>query len=242
MHLRGSPAAQHYGTWEASPALPGPGHVNVGEMAHTAFLSWQFRGTAREGATGMSVTASQRNEAGESYAVASVAVGRAGVAALGSLTIPGRPEHVREARAFVAKALGELHPALENAVLLTSELVTNAVMHSASRCSGGTITIEIGESAGGVRIEVTATRDQISAPRLSAATRTHPTGTGSSSCRRCRSSGVTCAATRAPRCGAGSPRAPGLRRAPVSVPTAVPLLLQAHGDVHWGAGEAEFLP
>jgi anti-sigma regulatory factor (Ser/Thr protein kinase) len=164
MHLRGSPAAQHYGTWEASPALPGPGHVNVGEMAHTAFLSWQFRGTAREGATGMSVTASQRNEAGESYAVASVAVGRAGVAALGSLTIPGRPEHVREARAFVAKALGELHPALENAVLLTSELVTNAVMHSASRCSGGTITIEIGESAGGVRIEVTDAGSDLSAP------------------------------------------------------------------------------
>ncbi len=112
----------------------------------------------------MSFTATQQNEAGESYAVASVAADRAGVAALGSLTIPGRPEHVREARAFVAKALGELHPALENAVLLTSELVTNAVMHSASRCSGGTITIEIGASAGGVRIEVADAGSDLSTP------------------------------------------------------------------------------
>ena len=83
---------------------------------------------------------------------------------LGSLTIPGRPEHVREARAFVAKALGELHPAADNAVLLTSELVTNAVMHSASRCSGGTVTVQITESAGGVRIEVADAGSDLSAP------------------------------------------------------------------------------
>ena len=73
---------------------------------------------------------------------------------LGSLTIPGRPEHVREARAFATKALGDLHPALDTAVLLTSELVTNAVMHSRSRSNGGTVTVVIAESKGGVRIEV----------------------------------------------------------------------------------------
>lgn len=88
----------------------------------------------------------------------------ADAAVLGSLTIPGRPEHVREARAFVAKALGELHPGLENAVLLTSELVTNAVMHSASRCSGGTITVQISESAVGVRVEVADAGSDLSAP------------------------------------------------------------------------------
>jgi anti-sigma regulatory factor (Ser/Thr protein kinase) len=88
----------------------------------------------------------------------------AGAAVLGSLTIPGRPEHVREARGFVAKALGELHPGLDNAVLLTSELVTNAVMHSSSRCSGGTVTILIMESAGGVRIEVADQGSDLSAP------------------------------------------------------------------------------
>lgn len=78
----------------------------------------------------------------------------AGEAVLGSLTIPGLPEHVREARTFVAKLLGELHPSLDNAVLLTSELVTNAVMHSNSHCHGGTVGLLITESPGGLRIEV----------------------------------------------------------------------------------------
>jgi anti-sigma regulatory factor (Ser/Thr protein kinase) len=88
----------------------------------------------------------------------------AGAPVLGSLTIPGRPEHVREARAFAAKALGDLHPALDTAVLLTSELVTNAVTHSRSRSNGGTVTVVIAESKGGVRIEVTDAGSELSAP------------------------------------------------------------------------------
>ena len=88
----------------------------------------------------------------------------AGPAVLGSLTIPGRPEHVREARAFVAKALGELHPGRDNAVLLTSELVTNAVMHSSSRCQGGTVTVVVAEFDDGVRIEVADAGSDLSAP------------------------------------------------------------------------------
>ena len=88
----------------------------------------------------------------------------AGVAVLGSLTIPGRPEHVRDTRSFVAKALGELHPGLDNAILLTSELVTNAVMHSSSRCDGGTVTVLVVESDGGVRIEVADAGSDLSAP------------------------------------------------------------------------------
>lgn len=87
-----------------------------------------------------------------------------GAAVLGSLTIPGRPEHVREARAFIAKVLGELHPSLDTAVLLTSELVTNAVMHSSSRCPGGSVSILIMESAGGVRIEVADEGSELSSP------------------------------------------------------------------------------
>jgi anti-sigma regulatory factor (Ser/Thr protein kinase) len=87
-----------------------------------------------------------------------------GAAVLGSLTVPGRPEHVREARAFVAKALGELHPGLDNSVLLTSELVTNAVMHSRSRCDGGTVTVLIVESGGGVRIEIADEGSEVSSP------------------------------------------------------------------------------
>jgi anti-sigma regulatory factor (Ser/Thr protein kinase) len=75
-------------------------------------------------------------------------------AVVGALTIPGRPEHVREARAFVTKALGDLHPSLDTAILLTSELVTNAVTHSSSRRPGGTVTVVITESGGGLRFEV----------------------------------------------------------------------------------------
>jgi len=88
----------------------------------------------------------------------------AGAAVLGTLTIPGRPEHVREARAFVAKALGELHPSLDTAVLLTSELVTNAVMHSSSRCAGGSVSVVIVEAGGGMRIEVADEGSECSSP------------------------------------------------------------------------------
>jgi anti-sigma regulatory factor (Ser/Thr protein kinase) len=96
----------------------------------------------------MAPTGARASDAAEDLAV------MVGAAVLGILTIPGRPEHVREARSFVAKALGELHPGLDTAILLTSELVTNAVMHSSSRCVGGAVSIVIMESAGGLRIEV----------------------------------------------------------------------------------------
>jgi anti-sigma regulatory factor (Ser/Thr protein kinase) len=106
----------------------------------------------------MAPSATRASDATEDLAV------MAGAAVLGSLTIPGRPEHVREARSFVAKALGELHPSLDSAVLLTSELVTNAVMHSSSRCAGGTITIVIMDATGGLRIEVTDGGSELSSP------------------------------------------------------------------------------
>jgi len=106
----------------------------------------------------MARTAAHASDATEDLAV------MAGAAVLGSLTIPGRPEHVREARAFVAKALGELHPGIDTAVLLTSELVTNAVMHSSSRCAGGSITVLIMETTGGLRIEVADEGSELSTP------------------------------------------------------------------------------
>jgi serine/threonine-protein kinase RsbW len=92
----------------------------------------------------------------------------AGAAVLGSLTIPGRPEHVRQARAFAARTLGELGAAAgalaETAVLLTSELVTNAVRHSRSRAAGGSIAVVILRVPGGVRVEVTDDGSDLSAP------------------------------------------------------------------------------
>ncbi|HTW00798.1 MAG TPA: ATP-binding protein [Streptosporangiaceae bacterium] len=85
-------------------------------------------------------------------------------AVIGSLTIPGRPDQVCAARAFITKVLGEAEPATEVAVLLASETVTNAVLHSNSRRPGGTVTITALETGGGVRIEVTDCGSELSAP------------------------------------------------------------------------------
>jgi anti-sigma regulatory factor (Ser/Thr protein kinase) len=94
----------------------------------------------------------------------SLLAAKAGAAVLGSLTIPGRPEHVRDARAFVAKALSDLHPGIDDAVLLTSELVTNAITHTRSRSDGGAVTIQVVEADGGVRVEVADDGSELSAP------------------------------------------------------------------------------
>ena len=91
----------------------------------------------------------------------------AGASVLGRLTIPGRPDQVREARRFVAKAISGRQLArrlADAAVLLTSEVVTNAVVHSNSRRPGGTVTIVLAEMAGGVRIEVCDGGSDLSAP------------------------------------------------------------------------------
>ncbi|HWG64762.1 MAG TPA: ATP-binding protein [Streptosporangiaceae bacterium] len=75
-------------------------------------------------------------------------------ACLGRLTIPGQARAVARARAYVASALGAHHPCTDVAVLLTSELATNAVLHSRSRREGGTVTIVVSELSGEVRVEV----------------------------------------------------------------------------------------
>lgn len=85
-------------------------------------------------------------------------------AVLGRLTVPGRPSHVSDARALVTKVLGELHPKLDDAVLMVSELVTNAIVHSNSRQPGGTVTVTVLESVGGVRVEVADCGSELSAP------------------------------------------------------------------------------
>jgi anti-sigma regulatory factor (Ser/Thr protein kinase) len=73
-----------------------------------------------------------------------------------SLTVPGRPNQAAAARQFTARRLGPGHPRAETAILLVSELVTNSLRHSASARDGGTITITVITSPGGlVRVEVT---------------------------------------------------------------------------------------
>jgi anti-sigma regulatory factor (Ser/Thr protein kinase) len=79
---------------------------------------------------------------------------KAGIALLGSLTIPGRPEHVAAARAFVARTLGDDCAHTDTAILLTSELVTNSLQHSNSRHDGGTITVTLIAIPGGIRAEI----------------------------------------------------------------------------------------
>ncbi|MGO8727389.1 MAG: ATP-binding protein [Streptosporangiaceae bacterium] len=90
----------------------------------------------------------------------------AGSAIIGSLTIPGRAENVREARAFIAKALSQLPSIADEAVLLTSELVSNAVIHSNSRRPGGTIRLLVTQTGRGIRVEVTDDGSELSAPSV----------------------------------------------------------------------------
>jgi len=73
---------------------------------------------------------------------------------VGSLSIAGRSRNVAEARAFVASTLGDGHPCLDVAVLLCSELVTNAVVHSDSSLPGGIVTVVVLSLGGAVRVEV----------------------------------------------------------------------------------------
>lgn len=90
--------------------------------------------------------------------------GHSGAAVLCRVTLPGRPDHVREARTLVAKAFGDLPSRRDDAVLMTSELVTNAVLHTNSRRPGGTVQITVLESAGGVRVEVADSGSEMTAP------------------------------------------------------------------------------
>ncbi|GEM_PF-541159 len=75
---------------------------------------------------------------------------------LGSLTIPGRPEQVGLARAFVARTLGTNHAGADDdaATLLTSEIVTNAIQHTKSGVDGGTITIVVIGVSCGILVEI----------------------------------------------------------------------------------------
>jgi anti-sigma regulatory factor (Ser/Thr protein kinase) len=79
---------------------------------------------------------------------------------LGSLTIPGRPEQVSRARKFVAALAGlegpegSEGPVAETAGLLTSELVTNAVLHTSSGREGGRVTVVVVDLPDGLLVEV----------------------------------------------------------------------------------------
>jgi anti-sigma regulatory factor (Ser/Thr protein kinase) len=76
-------------------------------------------------------------------------------AILGSVTVPGGPEHVSGTRAFVARTLAGLSGVdCDAATLLTSELVTNAIRHTDSGAPGGTVTVVVIGVPSGVLVEV----------------------------------------------------------------------------------------
>jgi anti-sigma regulatory factor (Ser/Thr protein kinase) len=70
----------------------------------------------------------------------------------GALTLPGRVQEVRYARRFVRDMLAG-RPCRELAVLLTSEIVTNSIVHSRSG-HGGKVTIVLIDFRTVVRVEV----------------------------------------------------------------------------------------
>ena len=82
--------------------------------------------------------------------------GGARATVLGSLTIPGHPEQVCAARAFVTRTLSAHRPGTDadTATLLTSEIVTNAIVHTKSGVEGGTVTIVVIGLPRGVLVEI----------------------------------------------------------------------------------------
>ena len=87
---------------------------------------------------------------------------------LSRITIPGRGEQVRVARTFAAEILGELagldDGVLHNAMLLTSELVTNAIRHSRSGAAGGSVLLVVLQASDGIGVEVTDSGSADGAP------------------------------------------------------------------------------
>jgi anti-sigma regulatory factor (Ser/Thr protein kinase) len=67
---------------------------------------------------------------------------------------PGRPEHISAARRFVAAALAAWPAAQEAAQLLVSEVVTNAIQHSASGNQGGSLEVRYALDGHEVYVEV----------------------------------------------------------------------------------------
>ncbi|MFC6080520.1 ATP-binding protein [Sphaerisporangium aureirubrum] len=69
------------------------------------------------------------------------------------MRLAGDPDAVARARRLVSSAVGVAHPLHDDCVLLTSEIATNAVVHSAS-ANGGAFTLSVSYSSEWVRVAV----------------------------------------------------------------------------------------
>ncbi len=74
-------------------------------------------------------------------------------ATLAQLWFPGQASAVGQARRFVASVVGEDFPALDDLLVLVSEVAANAVKHTASG-DGGAFEIVVWVNEGAVRVEV----------------------------------------------------------------------------------------
>jgi anti-sigma regulatory factor (Ser/Thr protein kinase) len=58
------------------------------------------------------------------------------------LRLPGTPDQVRRVRQWISAELGPGHPLRDDCLLLASEVVTNAIVHSATG-AGGTFSVSL---------------------------------------------------------------------------------------------------
>ena len=79
----------------------------------------------------------------------------AGLAVRETVTLAGRPERARVARAFAVRGARCRAPCGDDAALLVSELFGNSVQHSGSGAAGETVTVAVRTGDGVVRVEVT---------------------------------------------------------------------------------------
>ena len=72
-----------------------------------------------------------------------------------TVTLAGRAERARAARAFVEEVLGPGHPCRDVAALLVGELFSNSLQHSGSGAPGETVTVAVKTVNDVIRVEVT---------------------------------------------------------------------------------------
>ena len=77
------------------------------------------------------------------------------VAVRESVTLAGRAERARAARAFVAGVLGSGHPCGRRGYLAGQRVFGNSIRHSRSGAPGETVTVAVISGDGIVRVEVT---------------------------------------------------------------------------------------